>query len=124
MADDRKQHDLPLTMPTGHMPDQLGIVRSYDDLIAVMQTQRERLDLAYDTLEELAGLSFSCAPKLLVGRKKCFGPMSFAALLGALGIKLIAVVDHEALEKVRGRLVPRHAGPVRSAAARWKRQKG
>ena len=38
--------------------------------------------------------------------KRSFGQISLDALLGAAGIKLIAVEDAEALDRVRARLVP------------------
>jgi hypothetical protein len=45
-----------------------------------------------------------------------FGQISLTALLGAAGIMLIAVEDHEALDRVRDRLIPLQR--IDSSAAR------
>ena len=86
----------------------LGTVRDYDDLVAVIRARMIELDVTLATVDHVAGLPTNYASKLLgphPGRR--LGGMSFGAILGALGIKLLAVDDPSALARVRNRLVKR-----------------
>ena len=52
-------------------------------------------------------------------RRKRIGMVSLGPLLGALGLKLIAVEDHEAVARNRSRYTVRDAAHLKSASARW-----
>lgn len=86
----------------------LGIVRSYSDLVAVIRARMIELDVTLATVDHIAGLPTNYASKLLgPNPAKRLGIMSFEAVLGAVGLKLIAIEDDEALARVRHRLVKR-----------------
>jgi hypothetical protein len=98
-------------------------IRSYDDLIVVARARMTELLITYETLDAVSGVQPGYAAKLLCpGRLKTFGPMSFCAIMGALGIKLIAVEDLEAVARLRHRWTPRQAPPRLAHAARYGRQ--
>jgi hypothetical protein len=52
-----------------------------------------------------------------------FGPMSFCAVMGALGMKLVAVEDAEALAGVNSRLVKRLVAPRQPRPAQPRAEK-
>ena len=85
----------------------LGVVRSYDDLHAILRARAEELEVSRTTIDEVAGLTPGYSSKLLAPRPmKIMGELSFGIILSALGIKLIAVIDTEMLtrfEKGRAR---------------------
>jgi hypothetical protein len=92
----------------------LGMVRNYDDLKAILRARAEALDVSRETIDELAGFSPGYAGRLLgPGADRRLGPATLAAMLGALGIKLIAVEDPEALAKYTARAKRRVAGKSR-----------
>jgi hypothetical protein len=68
------------------------------------------LDITFETLDEVSGLQHGYSHRLL-GPRPCrsIGMVSLIPLLTTLGIKLIAVEDAEAIERLRPRLVPRKA---------------
>ena len=66
------------------------------------------LDVTLATVDHVAGLPTNYASKLLgPNPRKGLGGMSFGAILGAIGIKLVAIEDTDALARVRHRLVKR-----------------
>lgn len=65
-------------------------IRSYEDLVAVLRARRVELGLRQLELDEIAGLQGGYTGKIECGSKG-FGPMSLTALLGALGLELVAV---------------------------------
>ncbi len=84
----------------------LGIIRDYADLIDIVRGRVAELQITHQTLDHVAGLSDGYASKLLCEPPmKCAGPRLIRALLGAVGLKLVAVVDDEALARVQSRLV-------------------
>ena len=86
----------------------LGTVRDYDDLVAVIRARMIELDVTLATVDHVAGLPTNYASKLLgPNPRKGLGGMSFGAILGAIGIKLVAIEDTDALARVRHRLVKR-----------------
>jgi len=86
----------------------LGTVRDYGDLVAVIRARMIELDVTLATVDHVAGLPANYASKLLAPNpSKRLGIMAFGALLGAIGIKLVAIEDTEALARVRRRLVKR-----------------
>jgi hypothetical protein len=95
---------------------ELGVVTSYSDLHAIMRARANELAISRECLDELAGLHHGYSGKLLAPRPiRSLGDMSIRALLPALGIKLVAVADPEALERISSRLVKRCAEKVRTA---------
>ena len=98
----------PAAAPT----DTLGTVRSYSDLHEIMRNRADELEITRDALDELAGLQTGYSGKVLAPRPiRRIIPRSNDLVLGlmlpALGMKLIAVVDEEALERIKNRRVKR-----------------
>lgn len=90
------------------MSRQLGVVRSYDDWLAIARARMCQLSITFETLDSLSGVASGYSAKLLgPNPSRRFGMMSFAAIIGALGIQLIAVEDADALARVQPRLVKR-----------------
>jgi len=99
----------------------LGLIRDYDSLCAVLRRRADEFDVTFATLDAVGGLTDRYSQKILSPRRPCrlFGRASFGALLGALGIVLIAVEDPEQLSRVRSRLVKRRRnGPHRQSVGR------
>ena len=85
-------------------------IRSYDDLIEVARRRMMELLITYETLDAVSGVQSGYGAKLLCpGRIKTFGPMSFCAIMGALGIKLVAVEDPAAVARLRHRWTRRQS---------------
>jgi hypothetical protein len=97
----------------------LAVIRSYDDLVAVIRGRIVELQVSYETVDNVAGLADHHTSKLICGIKR-YGLVSLGATLGALGMVLVAVEDTEQLARVRSRLVKRCTSPtVRATAVRW-----
>ena len=85
----------------------IGVCRTTDDLRVILRARFTELGISLETVDHIAGLPQRYTQTLLgLQPKKQFGPISFDALLGTAGIKLIAVADQEALDRVRSRLAP------------------
>ena len=85
----------------------LGVCRTSDDLRAILRTRFAELGVSFETVDHVAGLPTRYTAKVLgLQPTRRFGQISLTALLGTAGIKLIAVEDLEALDRVRARLVP------------------
>lgn len=82
-----------------------------------------QLSITYETLDAVAGLQSNYSSHILgPNPSKRFGPMSLTAVMGALGMKFIAVEDPEAFARVRPRLVQRQrADPPRPHWRTWRR---
>ena len=86
-------------------PAPLAIVRTTDDLREVFRRRVAQLNISLETLDALAGLPTRYSSKVLgLQPTRRFGQISFEALLGALGLMLIAIEDAEALARVQHRL--------------------
>lgn len=86
----------------------LGEIRSYDDLHALVRQRAEDLKISRNLLDEVAGFQVGYSGKLLAPKPlKRFGLMSLGSILGALGMKLLAVEDAEAFSLIQKRLVQR-----------------
>jgi hypothetical protein len=97
-------------------PRQLGEVREYADLLKLAQARMDELGITYETLDALSGVTDRYSQKILGSRPiKRLGPISLPAILGSLGMKLVAVEDSAALDRIRHRLAPRKGRP-RTAA--------
>jgi hypothetical protein len=87
---------------------QLGVIHGYDDLRRVLRQRCDEFNVSFQTVDEVAGLSDRHTSKILSPHpSRYFGVVSLTAMLGALGIALIAVEDEEAVARVRPRLVRR-----------------
>lgn len=77
---------------------ELATVRSYHELIAVLRTRADELDLTREAIEVGANLQPGYAAKLLAQVPiKGLGPLSLGPLLGILGLKLVVIEDREVL---------------------------
>lgn len=95
-------------------PRQLAVVRSLAELHAAVRARTEELGISRQVLDDLAGLQPGYSGKVLAPRPmRLMGRMSFGAILGALGLALIVIVDEEQLRKVQGRHEPRMRHMVR-----------
>jgi hypothetical protein len=87
---------------------ELGVIKDYRDLHQILRARCEQLDILRETIDDASGLTSGHASKLLADPPiKNLGIVSLGLVLGALGMKLIAVDDHEALERIRPKLVRR-----------------
>ena len=83
----------------------LAYATTYDGLHDAMRARAKELQIARLEIDEVGGLQSGYASKLLSPTqiKRC-GSMSLGALLGALGLGLVIVVDPEATARVLKRL--------------------
>jgi hypothetical protein len=96
-------------------------IRSYDDLIVVARARIAELQITFETLDDCSGVQSGYAAKLLSLTKiKTFGPMSFCAIMGALGIKLVAVEDPDATARLRHRWTRRQVPLQNGWRADWR----
>jgi hypothetical protein len=80
---------------------ELGRIRSYVDLCNVLRARCDEFDISFQTLDEIAGFPAGLSGQILAPRcPRAMGRRSLAAILGALGIALVAVEDPEALSRV------------------------
>ena len=85
----------------------LAVVRSTEDLRNLFRQRVAHFNISLETLDAIAGLPTRYSSKLLASNPpRTFGPISFEALLGALGLMLVALEDAEAIARVQRRLVP------------------
>ena len=103
----------------------LGTVRCYDDLHAVMRARVASLQVTRIGLDDIVSLPDGYAAKLLTPTPmKKLGPKTMANFLEAIGVKLLAVVDDEAVERHASKLAQhrvekaRQPEPAISAEAR------
>jgi hypothetical protein len=89
---------------------QLGEVTTlngYAGLIEVFRRRFDELGITGETADHLGGIAAGHTTKLLTrDHLKKFGPVTLGAILGVLGMKLVAVVDEEALAQISRRLTP------------------
>jgi hypothetical protein len=89
----------------------LGVITDYDSLISTLRARADGLGISLRSLDEAAGLHESYSAKILAGHRG-LGRVSMGPMLGALGLRLLAVADDDALAKIRGLLAPRgYQGP-------------
>lgn len=77
-------------------------IRTYDDYVEVCRSRAVGLKTTRLQIDEVAGLPVGYSSKLL-SKLRHFGPMSFDAVNGALGLMFIAVDDPAALARIRSR---------------------
>jgi hypothetical protein len=86
------------------------VIRSFDDLITVIRARIAELQITHETVDDVSGLQSGYSSKLLANIRR-LGPLSFSALLPALGLKVTVSEDTEALARVASRLVKRKFAP-------------
>jgi hypothetical protein len=90
------------------MTEQLATIRTYDELLTALRTRTAELGTGMETVDYVAGLPLRYSSKLLAPVPiKGLGRQSLGPLLGALGLQLHVVIDHESFDKIKHRLVPR-----------------
>lgn len=81
-----------------------GEIRGYEDLHAVLRRVAELRDISRETIDEIAGLARGYASKVLAEVPlRRLGPDTLGPMLGAVGIKLLAVDDETALARYTAR---------------------
>lgn len=110
-------------------PQPIAEIRSWDDLVGALRKHFDDLDVAMNTIDEVAGLPVGYAAKLLAPVPvRSIGPTSLGPLLGCGGVKLQLVIDVEAFTKIGRRLKKRkYAGwkmPARSGRKKRRNQRG
>ena len=84
------------------------LLRTPDDIVAALRERRDVLGLTHEGLDMLSGPPSGYTSKVLCDPPmKRLGPTSLPALLGALGLALVAVEDSSAVERVSARWVRR-----------------
>jgi hypothetical protein len=92
----------------------LAEIADYDDLLRALRARADHLEVSRELIDNLAGLSDRYASKVLsLSKTKRIGLETLGPILGALGMKLIAVQDDAALERNRPRMVKRNKSQVR-----------
>jgi hypothetical protein len=106
------RHPAPEIMKTGAEPQ---TIRSFDDLLPIVRARIAALDLSYEVIDAIAGLSDGYTAKLMgPSRTKKFGRTSAPAMLGALGLQLAVIDDPAAFDRLQSRLVQRRRGRARN----------
>jgi hypothetical protein len=80
-------------------------ITTYHGFTAAIRQWIAELDTNYACVNDLAGLQDGYLAKLMPIRN--FGPTSLSPVLGALGLKLLLVIDEEKLRQMRPRYVKR-----------------
>jgi hypothetical protein len=94
----------------------IGEFVSYQDMLAVIRQRVQELNVNGECFDEYAGLPRGYLSKLIGVRPvRRIGLQSFQPLWTALGLKLRAIEDREATERLRNRLPPRNQSYVRDA---------
>jgi hypothetical protein len=85
----------------GRLNAMAKLIRSLPDLIDEIRARRDELQITHECIDDVAGLSSGYASKLLAPDPiKHLGPMSFEAVLGALGVALVLVEDSAQVARV------------------------
>jgi hypothetical protein len=111
-----------LAPPEKSPPRVLTEINTLEGLRLALRDRREALNVSFEAVDTIAGLTPGHASKLLSPTPiKKLGDTSLPLLLGALGLKLILIEDTAAFERVRTRLVPRQTNALRVSACLWGR---
>lgn len=112
-------------------PRQIAVVRSYDELLAVMRQRVAELGINYQILDDVTCFTDSYSTKVLGrgaitrsrddtgklkrGTQRGLSPQAFDSFVGALGFDLVAVENPERTEKLRVWLIKRETKPKLAA---------
>jgi hypothetical protein len=92
----------------GGMPMTAKLIYSMPDLLAVIRARRDALNISHETIDDLAGFPAGYTGKILAPVPlRGVGYMSLGAVMGALGIALVAIEDAAAASRVHQKWVPR-----------------
>jgi hypothetical protein len=95
---------------------EFGEICSYLDLHRLMRERAAELNVSRSEIDRLAGLASGHAGKLLAPRPiRRLGDDTLGFVLPALGMKLIAVEDLQAVERINATAEPRDDGKDHSA---------
>jgi hypothetical protein len=93
-------------------PRRIAIVRSYDELHAVLRSRADELAVTRETIDAVAGLPSGYAGKVLAPTPiRALGRISMGLVLGALGLVLIVAEDTDTLARLQSRLTKRRRPP-------------
>jgi len=101
------------------MPDDmdgriLATVTDYAGMLAALRDRADELRLSREAIDQVAGLPSGYSGKILgIGQVRRLNLISLGPVLGALGVKLVMVVDGAALKQFGGRSAKRHENRVR-----------
>jgi hypothetical protein len=88
------------------------LIRTMEDLAAALRAKREDIDVACETIDEIAGLTHGHVARITAPiPTKGLGSKSLPAVLGALGVALMLVDDPDQIVRVRGRWTKRKRAP-------------
>jgi hypothetical protein len=88
-------------------------IRSMPELIEALRSRAAELQITHETIDAVSGLQSGYTSKLFAPKPiKNLGPMSFEAILGALGLAVVVVEDPKQVELVKDRWVKRRKPPV------------
>ncbi len=117
--EDAKRHtlhrscDAPTSGRTADAVHPIAVVTDCTELVVALRQQIAELDVSMETVDAVAGLPLRYTSKLLCrSQMKSIGRTSLGPLLGALGLRIALIPDHEALDRVRTRLTHRKHGGV------------
>jgi hypothetical protein len=89
-------------------PHVIAEIREYGEFTAGIRKWILQVGTNYACVNDLAGLQDGYLHKLIAESPiRNFGPLSLGPTLGALGLKLLLVIDAERLAKMRSRYVAR-----------------
>ena len=89
-------------------PHVVAEIRTYTEFTAAIRAWLTQLDTNYSCVNDLAGLQDGYLAKLIAKSPvRSFGRASLSPVLGALGLKILLVVDTERLAAMRPRYVRR-----------------
>jgi hypothetical protein len=100
-------------------------IEGYRGLVETCRQRADELSLSRLEIDRLAGLPAGYSGKLLgkdnsVPRKKRMWPASLEAVLGALGLQIIVIVDHAAASRTLSRRVPVDRTQQRVGESHWR----
>ena len=97
----------------------IALARDFEGLRQAFRARCDELRVARVTVDEIGGLSEGqCSKLLALVRDQEMGPISFPAMLGALGLAVLVVEDAEAMARIRHRLKPRDERYAANASVR------
>jgi hypothetical protein len=97
--------------------DIIAEVRGYEDVHHAMRCAAVGLEISRKAIDELAGCPDGYSGTLLADRpKKKIGWNLLGGLLPTLGLKLLIVRDHDAIEQLKHRRPKRHSDKASNAA--------